>query len=141
MSAHSWSGTQQDKPEGERASARSSWLLPLLIVALLTIPILSVEWTHTLRTVVLGGTVLGVVCGALGSFAVLRQQSLLGDALAQSFVRLGELTLVITATLSIIAFTLGAASTALMVNYAKRRGDKNIYTPPLLLEALLGRTI
>src|SRR5918997_1621954 len=39
---------------------------------------------YTLRNVTLGSVVLGVVGGALGSFAVLRRQSLLGDALAHA---------------------------------------------------------
>lgn len=88
------------------------------------------------------GASLAFVAGALnaGGFLAIGQYTshMTGmlSAAADNLV-LGELTLAITATLSIIAFTLGAASTALMVNYAKRRGDKNIYTPPLLLEALL----
>lgn len=39
---------------------------------------------YTLRTVALGGALLGSLSGVLGSFAVLRQQSLLGDALAHA---------------------------------------------------------
>lgn len=39
---------------------------------------------YTLRTVALGSAVLGIVSGALGSFAVLRQQSLLGDAISHA---------------------------------------------------------
>lgn len=39
---------------------------------------------HTLRTVALGTAMLGIVSGALGSFAVLRRQSLLGDALSHA---------------------------------------------------------
>ncbi|NIM93439.1 MAG: iron chelate uptake ABC transporter family permease subunit [Anaerolineales bacterium] len=39
---------------------------------------------HTLRTVALGAATLGVVSGALGSFAVLRKQSLLGDAMSHA---------------------------------------------------------
>lgn len=39
---------------------------------------------YTLQIVVLGTMVLGIVAGALGSFAVLRQQSLLGDAIAHA---------------------------------------------------------
>ncbi|MEE8105034.1 MAG: iron chelate uptake ABC transporter family permease subunit [Planctomycetota bacterium] len=38
----------------------------------------------TLRNVALGSGVLGVIAGALGCFAVLRRQSLLGDALAHA---------------------------------------------------------
>ena len=39
---------------------------------------------YTLRTVALGAAVLGLTSGALGSFAVLRRQSLLGDALSHA---------------------------------------------------------
>lgn len=39
---------------------------------------------YTLRTVALGALVLGLVSGALGSFAVLRRQSLLGDAMSHA---------------------------------------------------------
>lgn len=39
---------------------------------------------YTVRTVALGTAVLGIVSGALGSFALLRQQSLLGDAISHA---------------------------------------------------------
>lgn len=39
---------------------------------------------YTLRTVALGAAVLGVVSGALGAYAVLRRQSLLGDAISHA---------------------------------------------------------
>lgn len=39
---------------------------------------------YTLRTISLGTLLLGVVCGLLGSFAVLRKQSLLGDAISHA---------------------------------------------------------
>lgn len=39
---------------------------------------------YTLRTVALGALILGVVSGMLGSFAVLRKQSLLGDAISHA---------------------------------------------------------
>lgn len=39
---------------------------------------------YTLRSVAFGGALLGLICGVLGCFAVLRQQSLLGDALAHA---------------------------------------------------------
>lgn len=39
---------------------------------------------YTLRTITLGTAVLGMVCGLLGSFAVLRKQSLLGDAISHA---------------------------------------------------------
>ncbi len=39
---------------------------------------------YTLRTVALGSATLGILSGALGSFAVLRKQSLLGDAMSHA---------------------------------------------------------
>jgi len=39
---------------------------------------------HTMQVVFLGALVLGVTAGSLGAFAVLRQQSLLGDAIAHA---------------------------------------------------------
>ena len=39
---------------------------------------------YTLRTVALGSAILGIVSGTLGSFAVLRKQSLLGDAISHA---------------------------------------------------------
>ncbi|MCF8338145.1 MAG: metal ABC transporter permease, partial [Bacteroidales bacterium] len=39
---------------------------------------------YTSRTVILGTIVLGVVSGTLGTFAVLRKQSLLGDAISHA---------------------------------------------------------
>ncbi|MDX1663047.1 MAG: metal ABC transporter permease [Candidatus Promineifilaceae bacterium] len=39
---------------------------------------------YTLRTVALGAATLGIVSGALGAFAVLRKQSLLGDAMSHA---------------------------------------------------------
>jgi manganese/zinc/iron transport system permease protein len=39
---------------------------------------------YTLRTVALGAATLGIVSGSLGSFAVLRRQSLLGDAMSHA---------------------------------------------------------
>lgn len=68
---------------------RSVWItiLAAAVVLLLTIPsamLLGVEFTYTLRTVTFGGLFLGAVSGAIGSFAVLRKQSLLGDALSHA---------------------------------------------------------
>lgn len=39
---------------------------------------------YTVRTVALGAAVIGIVAGALGSFAVLRRQSLVGDAMSHA---------------------------------------------------------
>ncbi len=39
---------------------------------------------YTVRTVAMGAAVLGIVAGALGTFALLRRQSLLGDAMSHA---------------------------------------------------------
>lgn len=39
---------------------------------------------HTIQNVAIGAAILGMISGVLGSFAVLRQQSLLGDTLAHA---------------------------------------------------------
>lgn len=44
----------------------------------------SMFFDYTVRTVALGAAVLGIASGALGSFAVLRKQSLLGDAMSHA---------------------------------------------------------
>ena len=72
------------------AADRRIWLLigALLIAFILMIPLSIVVWDvnydYTLVTVAIGGAVLGIVSGVLGSFAVLRQQSLMGDALSHA---------------------------------------------------------
>lgn len=69
---------------------RRVWLLiaGITVIAVLFIPfsqmVLGVRYDYTLRTVALGGALLGVVSGVLGCFAVLRRQSLLGDALSHA---------------------------------------------------------
>ena len=45
---------------------------------------MELEWNSTLRNVLLGSSLLGVTGGVVGTFAVLRRQSLLGDALAHA---------------------------------------------------------
>ena len=73
-----------------RSSDRRIWLLigTTALVAALFVPFsqifLHVEYDYTLRTVALGGALLGIVSGVLGCFAVLRHQSLLGDALSHA---------------------------------------------------------
>lgn len=66
------------------------WSLIALLVLLLALAIpfssavLGVRYDYTLTIVALGGALLGMLSGVLGSFAVLRQQSLLGDALSHA---------------------------------------------------------
>ncbi|MBD3221301.1 metal ABC transporter permease [bacterium] len=64
---------------------------------------------YTLRTVALGSAALGLVAGALGAFAVLRQQSLLGDAVSHAALPGIVLAFMITGTKAPLVLVLGAA--------------------------------
>lgn len=72
------------------ATDRRVWLLigAMSLIGVLFIPfsqlVLQVNYDYTLRTVALGGAILGVVSGVLGCFAVLRHESLMGDALSHA---------------------------------------------------------
>jgi len=64
---------------------------------------------YTLRTVALGTMALGAVAGALGAFAVLRRQSLLGDAIAHSSLPGIGLAFLLTGSRSTPVLLVGAA--------------------------------
>lgn len=75
----------------------------------------SLFFDYTLRTVAMGAAVLGIVSGILGSFAVLRRQSLLGDALSHAALPGVILAFIITGGLkSQIVLMLGAAAAGLV---------------------------
>lgn len=63
---------------------------------------------YTVRTVALGSAVLGVVSGALGTFAVLRRQSLLGDAVSHAALPGIALAFLLTASKAPIILAAGA---------------------------------
>ncbi len=69
---------------------------------------------YTLRTVALGVGVLGIVSGALGSFAMLRRQSLLGDAMSHAALPGVVLAFMLTGSKSPIVLLLGAAVAGLI---------------------------
>ena len=60
----------------------------MALLATLFIPFsqmaLGVQYGHTLRVVALGGALLGLISGALGCFAILRRESLIGDVLSHA---------------------------------------------------------
>jgi len=60
----------------------------ITILGILFVPfsqaVLNVSYTYTVRTVAAGGAILGIVSGVLGCFAVLRHESLMGDALSHA---------------------------------------------------------
>src|SRR5690554_6671731 len=64
---------------------------------------------YTLRTVALGAMVLGLVSGALGSFAVLRRQSLLGDAMSHAALPGVVLAFMLTGQKNPVVLMTGAA--------------------------------
>ena len=64
---------------------------------------------YTLRTVALGSGVLGLVSGALGTFAVLRRQSLLGDTVSHTALPGIALAFLLTGSKSPVVLLLGAA--------------------------------
>ncbi len=67
------------------------------------------DWT--LRVVALGAGLLGAVSGFLGSFAVLRRQSLLGDALSHAALPGIALAFLITGSKATVPILVGAAVT------------------------------
>jgi manganese/zinc/iron transport system permease protein len=64
---------------------------------------------YTLRNVALGSATLGIVSGALGTFAVLRRQSLLGDAVAHAALPGIALAFLLTGQRTPLVLMLGAA--------------------------------
>ncbi len=66
---------------------------------------------YTLRTVALGAATLGIVSGALGSYAVLRKQSLLGDAMSHAALPGVVLAFVLTRSKEPLVLILGALVT------------------------------
>lgn len=69
---------------------------------------------YTLRTVVLGAILLGVTSGALGSFAVLRKQSLLGDTLSHAALPGIALGFLVAGGRSLGAVLAGALATGVL---------------------------
>ena len=66
---------------------------------------------YTLRTVALGTAVIGIVSGALGSFALLRKQSLLGDAISHAALPGVVLAFMLTRSRASLVLIVGAMIT------------------------------
>lgn len=69
---------------------------------------------YTLRTITLGTAVLGAICGMLGSFAVLRKQSLLGDAISHAALPGIAITFLITGAKNSNTLLIGALISGLI---------------------------
>jgi manganese/zinc/iron transport system permease protein len=65
---------------------------------------------YTLRTVAAGAAVLGIVSGALGSFAFLRRQSLLGDAISHAALPGIALAFLLTGSKKTLVLVAGAGT-------------------------------
>lgn len=63
---------------------------------------------YTLRTVATGAAVIGLISGTLGSYAVLRQQSLLGDAMSHAALPGVVVAFILTGTKSSLGLMFGA---------------------------------
>lgn len=98
---------------------------------------------YTLRTVALGSMVLGVVSGALGTFALLRKQSLLGDAVSHAALPGVVIAFLITRSKVPIVLILGAAiagwlGTIWMMNIIKHTRVKEDNALGLVLSVFFG---
>jgi manganese/zinc/iron transport system permease protein len=69
---------------------------------------------YTLRTVALGAATLGIVSGALGAFALLRRQSLLGDTMSHAALPGVILAFMLTGLKTPAVLLLGAAAAGLV---------------------------
>ncbi|NLC04541.1 MAG: metal ABC transporter permease [Tissierellia bacterium] len=72
---------------------------------------------YTLRVVSLGSIFLGIISGVLGSFAVIRKQSLLGDAVSHSALPGIALAFILTGTKRTEVLLLGALISGLISTY------------------------
>ncbi|MFT5102507.1 MAG: manganese/zinc/iron transport system permease protein [Candidatus Latescibacterota bacterium] len=80
---------------------------------------------YTLRTITLGTAVLGAICGMLGSFAVLRKESLLGDAISHAALPGIALAFLITGAKDTNVLLLGALVSGLIGAFWIRGITKN----------------
>ncbi|MDQ2997449.1 MAG: metal ABC transporter permease [Chloroflexota bacterium] len=98
---------------------------------------------YTLRTVALGAATLGIVSGMLGSYAVLRKQSLLGDAMSHAALPGIALAFLLTGSKAPFVLLLGAAlagwvGTLLVMSIVKTTRIKNDSALGLILSVFFG---
>ena len=65
---------------------------------------------YTLRNVTIGAALLGIVSGGLGTFAVLRKQSLLGDTISHAALPGIALAFLLTSSKAPFVLLIGAAA-------------------------------
>ncbi len=98
---------------------------------------------YTLRTVALGSATLGIVSGALGSYAVLRKQSLLGDAISHAALPGIVIAFLITRSKLPIILMAGAAAagwigTLLIISIVKNTRIKHDTALGMILSVFFG---
>lgn len=79
---------------------------------------------YTLQIVSLGSALLGIISGVVGSFAVLKKQSLLGDAISHAALPGIALAFLLTQTKNVEILLLGAFITGLMATFLVQIIDK-----------------
>ena len=84
---------------------------------------------YTLRSISLGTAVLGIICGMLGSFAVLRKQSLLGDAISHAALPGIALAFLITGAKDSNILLLGALASCLLYTSPSPRDKRQSRMP------------
>jgi manganese/zinc/iron transport system permease protein len=98
---------------------------------------------YTLRTVALGAAILGIVSGMLGSFAVLRKQSLLGDAISHAALPGIVLSFLLTRSREPVVLMIGALiagwlATLFMLNIIRTTRIKDDSALGLVLSVFFG---
>ncbi len=77
----------------------------------------SLLFDYTIRTVALGAAVLGIVAGAQGTFALLRRQSLLGDAMSHAALPGVLLAFMLTGSKAPAVLVMGAAVAGVLATF------------------------
>ncbi|MCB0304918.1 MAG: metal ABC transporter permease, partial [Calditrichaeota bacterium] len=103
----------------------------------------NIIFDYTLRNVALGAGVLGIISGTLGSYAVLRRQSLLGDTISHAALPGIALAFLITGSKSTAILLLGAAlagwvATLIMLNIIRTTRIKEDTSLGLVLSVFFG---
>lgn len=137
LSTRFWANRVLDRP-GRFSSlcARYHWAMPISYARSLTTE------ERTNRSDRHLGFALAFIAGAANAGAFLAvglytsHMTGLVSSIADN-VALGQLALAVAALGAVVSFLLGAMTSAIMINFARRRTLRSLYALPLLLEALL----
>lgn len=105
--------------------------------------LMSLLGDYTLRIVALGSATLGIVSGALGAFAVLRRESLLGDAISHAALPGVVIAFLLTRSKEPLVLVMGAilagwVATLSMITIVKRTRIKEDSALGLVLSVFFG---